>query len=497
MENQINRDKKLPKADKKDSVFFILFYLISVLTVDFTLFGNINLGFTISCFAIFILTAVYLVNRRMNITPFTVFCMLATLLFAAVPAVYGSPGIKGLSLLAVVCLSALALCRMCALRKFSENSYMDIFNIPYLWFIRPMAGLGNTFRSVLASEDAGRGRNLPKILIGLGCAVPAVAVILPLLIRSDAAFEGFIANTIFDNLGRLLFSAIFGGVLFLFLFPAFFSLRKNDRDSETISVNTHRVDSAVLNAFLGAVSFIYILYIVSQFAYFFSAFSRILPKDYTFAEYARRGFFEMSILCAVNFVLVFLAVILVRTNDKGKLPIGLRITASFVSVFSMLLTVTAFSKMYLYIQNYGLTRLRVITCVFMAALFLTFAILLVRLFVRFPYNKVLVSCVSVLLLCVLFADVDTAVVKYNTWAYLSGRHSAIDLCTPEYRSDAAVPQLLSLLESDEEDVIQQAKKLLRYKYDEYRDAAADFRGYNYTREKAIRLLEKNHDRFMS
>lgn len=489
MENQIH-------CDKKDSIFFILFYLLSVFTVDFTLFGVINLGFSVSCYAIFMAAAVYLSSRRLKITPFSVFCMAATLLFAALPAIYSSPGVKGLSLLAVVCLTALSLCNMCNVRKFSEDSYMDFFNIPYLWCVRPMMKLRESFGSVLTPGKSGKDRGLLKIIIGLGCAVPVIAVILPLLMRSDAAFEGFMANTVFHDFGRLLFSAIFGGILFLFLFPAFFSLRKNSEAPGIISINTHKIDTGISTAFLGAVSFFYLLYIVSQFAYFFSAFSYILPDNYTFSAYARRGFFEMSILCVINLGLVFAAVILTKTNEKGKLPLSLRITATFVSIFSMLLIATAFSKMYLYIQNYGLTRLRVITCVSMAVLFLIFAILLVRLFVRFPYSKVLVSCGAILLLGVLLADVDTMVVKYNTWAYQSGRHSTIDLCAPEYGTDAAVPQLLSLLDADETEVVQQAKALLHEKYDQYDNTAIDFRGYNYTRAKAIRLLEENQSRFM-
>ena len=52
--------------------------------------------------------------------------------------------------------------------------------------------------------------------------------------------------------------------------------------------------SVTLCVALGMISLVYVLYLVSQLAYFSGGFSGILPKGYTMAEYARRGFFEMA-----------------------------------------------------------------------------------------------------------------------------------------------------------------------------------------------------------
>ncbi|MFZ3102315.1 MAG: DUF4153 domain-containing protein [Desulfitobacteriaceae bacterium] len=53
----------------------------------------------------------------------------------------------------------------------------------------------------------------------------------------------------------------------------------------------------VLSA-LTALNLVFIVYFLSQLTYLFSAFNNRLPELMTYAEYARRGFFE---LCTVEY----------------------------------------------------------------------------------------------------------------------------------------------------------------------------------------------------
>ncbi len=72
---------------------------------------------------------------------------------------------------------------------------------------------------------------------------------------------------------------------------------------------------AVIAAFI-PICLLQTFYLVSQIVYFFSAFPGFLPENYTYAEYARRGFLE---LCAVSLVnLTVIAVVLVFTKHKKR-----------------------------------------------------------------------------------------------------------------------------------------------------------------------------------
>ena len=94
----------------------------------------------------------------------------------------------------------------------------------------------------------------------------------------------------------------------------------------------------------------------------------------TYAEYARHGFFELCAVTAINLAVIFAAKLLSQ-EGRGKL---LRIEVILLSVFTLALTVIDLSKMVLYIQSYGLTRLRIYTSIFMVFLFIVFLIILLR-----------------------------------------------------------------------------------------------------------------------
>ena len=81
-----------------------------------------------------------------------------------------------------------------------------------------------------------------------------------------------------------------------------------------------------MNTALGAVCAVYLAYLFSQLAYFVGGFSGILPEGFTRAEYARRGFFEMTCLAGVNLALMTFGVGKVR--HSGRTP---RVARQFIA----------------------------------------------------------------------------------------------------------------------------------------------------------------------
>lgn len=104
---------------------------------------------------------------------------------------------------------------------------------------------------------------------------------------------------------------------------------------------------------------IYGLYILLQASYFFGAFTGKLPVGFTFAEYARQGFFELCMILALNLgiFIVIRKVCLVEIQVAKGLFVCLLI---FMGE-SMIFVITAFSKLLFYIEAYGFTTLRVMS----------------------------------------------------------------------------------------------------------------------------------------
>ncbi len=109
-------------------------------------------------------------------------------------------------------------------------------------------------------------------------------------------------------------------------------------------------------ALLAVFALLYGVFFFVQGQYLFGAFTRTLPPDFTVAEYARQGFFELCKVMVLNFALLWLA--LRSAGESARTHRGLRAAATVILAESLLLAVTAGSKLWLYIDCFGFTPLR-------------------------------------------------------------------------------------------------------------------------------------------
>ena len=188
------------------------------------------------------------------------------------------------------------------------------------------------------------------------------------------------------------------------------------------------------------VCLVYLVYLFSQLAYFTGGLSGILPQEYTMAQYARQGFFEMAWLCAINLFTVAIAVAVVKKEEKA--PLFTRLLCLFISLITLFFVVAASAKMGLYIGSYGLTRLRVLTEVIMVFMAITTVLVAIWLFVpKMPYMKAVLLTALVMGALVLWVDVDTVVAAYNVTAYEKGLLDTLDVPYLATLSDGAIPYI--------------------------------------------------------
>ena len=148
---------------------------------------------------------------------------------------------------------------------------------------------------------------------------------------------------------------------------------------------------------------------------------------------------------------------------------------------------TASAKMFLYIESYGLTRLRVLTQVVLLFLGLTTGLVAVRLFVpKLPYMKTVVLAGLLLGALVSWVDVDTFVAKYNVDAYLAGDLETVDVSHLSVLGDGAVPHIYRLAqEAPDKEIAHQADATLARSWTQ---APEDFRCWNYADHAAMEYL---------
>ena len=495
--------KRTVISDKKDIVFCFLFGIFSIMAVNFSIFYNFSLGFTISYVVIFLLSLFYLKSKELKFTPFSCFCAISALAISLTFSIYSNGFVLFFAFIALFVLTAITFLSVCDGAYFSNSSYLHIFDMLNLSVVVPLINLDKTAISLFSKNK--KNKNLVSVFIGALCTIPVLFIIIPLLISSDAAFEGLIQKMF--NFDILIASVIFGLLLFVPLFTCVFSLKhKIVKPERKLNFNFKGVNIFAINTFLSVICFVYLIYFLSQSAYFLNGFANILPQGYSFAEYARRGFFEMSLICLINLIVVFITSVLSK-KDKGKIPVSGRILSLIICIFSLLFISTVAAKMYMYINRYGMTRLRIITSVFMFMLLTVFILVIIRLFVvKFPYMRLAVIFVTLIALTVAFSDIDTIVSKYNVYAYKNGLIQEIDVKALQYLSDSSVPYLIDLLDDNDNNVALQAKEALKYKMSAHFEIGVnneliqlnsdDFRAFNYNRQRAKKLLKLNKDRIL-
>ncbi len=103
---------------------------------------------------------------------------------------------------------------------------------------------------------------------------------------------------------------------------------------------------------------LYLVFFVYEGSYLFSAFAGRLPEEFTAAEYARRGFFELTGIMFIN-MLIFL---LISYFENRDLP-GRKGSAAMIYALmgeSVVFATVSFSKLALYYSRFGYTPKRLL-----------------------------------------------------------------------------------------------------------------------------------------
>lgn len=265
----------------------------------------------------------------------------------------------------------------------------------------------------MGSENATAGeRHVKKhrmlyVFIGIAIAFPLVVLIVVLLCSADAVFASVIKK-IFADINFFTVSK----VVFLFVFALFSSYcgikylsKKRISDAP---VETPAFPAAIGITVAATVSVVYVFFCFIQIVYLFGELMQ-LPSGYTYARYAREGFFQLLFVCILNVIIVLLGSGLFRKNKI------LNAFLILITLCTYIMIASSAYRMGLYVSEYGLTATRL--CVFWAlgviALFMLGVILSIckPAFSLFRYGIIVIG---VCYLVLAFARPDYLVAKYNT-----------------------------------------------------------------------------------
>lgn len=462
-ETVVNQPKIKPlfEISKRDNVFAICVLAIGIFMSVFGVFGGFALGYSMSMVALVLAFVLYLIKSN-KIGVYSFLCIGVSLGNSVNFITTTNGSVKFFSVIISFMLLVAATSDLAIGKTIGNRAALGVFKNA----LGTMGNVGVSTKSLCSNSNDGK-KKIGKVILGLLCSVPVLLVIVPLLIKSDDAFSGMMSS-IFEGTGNvfiIVLKSVFGVFVSLFIISYGFSL-KAQRVPESKKAKNRSADNVCIISFLSAISACYILYLFSQLAYFFSAFKGFLPNDdITYSEYARKGFFEMCVIAVINLLLVFLSLLLAKKSN-GKACIGIRVLATFIALFTLIIIATAISKMFLYIDEYGMTVLRITTSAFMIFLAVTFLAVILRIYVNninIVKTAIITSGIIVLLLGTV--NVNGVCAKYNYQAYKENK-VAIDVEAMYNLGDDGIPYLAKLACSKDETIAKDAQHYLAKAYTE-------------------------------
>ena len=323
----------------------------------------------------------------------------------------------------------------------------------------PLKNFDTQFRSLsfLVRKKQSTVSQFFSIALGIAFALIVGVMVLPLLIEADSGGFAKITNIglqyiqgIQNEITELIFHIIITIPTAAYIFGLVAgSVHKrgwppcNEVKLEKGVSSLRLLPKATVYTLLGLVCSLYAVFIISQLPYFFSAFTGARPEGWLiYSEYARKGFFELCAITAINLSLLTVANLFSQEQRRGSLI--LKIFNCLLALLTLLLISTAFSKMVLYIGAYGLSVRRLLPSVFLIFLAIICGGVIAMQKRQFSILR-LAAITGAVMLCLLsLVNPDGLVARYNAERYLTGTLTSFDVEILHHGGPAGVEPALQV-----------------------------------------------------
>ena len=449
------------------------------------LFYQKALGISFPLF-IFITVLVTLAATRPAQTPVrwrNLWPLIPVLFFAGMVAVRDDSSIIGLNIMAVLALGGLTLHYLPLTKPLDEAPLVEhisaVLEAGVFAVFGALPEIGDSWGWL--RERNWQGRTAVAVVRGLALAVPIILVFTVLLASADVVFADVVEDAwnllalnpdsrLIDqgiltlSIGWLAAGALAYGLARRHPRPVTVTTPVNEEEGDATFVYGDeqgvpmqateappkrktrpfiRLSMIETGIILGLVDALFGMFVLIQLAYFFGGENFLNDRGLTYAQYARRGFFELVAVSVLTLGLaLWLSHITVRQERRANIIFN-ALSIIVVALTSVML-ISASQRMYLYEEAYGFTHLRVFTHVFMLWLGVLFVFFLLSLFSIKPQIfalGVLVTSIGYLFTLNVM-NVDLYLAQRNIERFYQGY--ALDLSSLGRLSADAVPAVVGL-----------------------------------------------------
>ncbi len=374
-------------------------------------------------------------------------------------------------------------------KNFLVGDYVKILFLPFK-FIRP---LFQTLSDLFSLRGINKDRKvLSQVIRGVATAIPVLVIFLLLFSSADLIFQKYVSDLItIDIEPETVFRYIqilFATLVYIGAYSYIFRKTENQiaaqQNNKTYSLG--HIESSIL---LGSVNVLFFVFILVQLAYLFGGETNISAQGFTYAEYARRGFFELIAVAIISLLLLLTAEKYIAKKETGHV-LGFKILSGALVVQVILIMASALTRLSLYEEAYGFTTLRLYSHGFIFLLAVTFCLLLYKIYKDKRENafafRVFIS-IALFLAVMNFLNPDAFVARRNIERFaVTGK---LDVYYLSRLSEDAIPDTVRVLSISNEDL---RKSFARELYWRAQDSGSPYfskwQSLNISRMRAEKIL---------
>lgn len=408
------------------------------------------LGVGVLVFVLSLLGALLSLGRRENVRPVWgsfVFLVLPLVFFAVMIVVRASVLLTLLNSWACLALFALV-AHFYQADRLGRATLGALLGVPWGVWGKALTSAAPLIRAAGAQADLSKtSRCFAPLSRGLLLSLPIVGVFVYLLMSADAVFARAVDNALawlfpsdwsaraWRLVVALLVAWLSAGALAHALTR---SAAPSAPPSRTPAGPLGFAEAAIV---LTLVNVVFAVFVVVQFAYLFGGQTRVLAlPGLSFADYARRGFFELVCVAALTLALV-LGLKATTHRPNFWAAHGFNVLASLLVALTLVLLASALARMSAYEAAYGATELRLCVDVFIVWLGTTLLWLAATLWwarARFALGGFVAALAALVVLNLL--NPDALIARRNLHRYRAT--GQIDLDYLSSLSDDVVPTLV-------------------------------------------------------
>jgi len=414
------------------------------------LFWNQRIGISAILFAIPVIYITIKLLKQKTEKPKALLISIPIILLSTTYFIFDNPVFQRLNLIVIPILYVVMI-----IAATSLNPTKSLFSKIASMILEPLNGVGEVFTEVkdqifkklkLKKNEKNEKRKKDAVKAVFFTTL-IVLVVLGLLISADKEFADFFTN-IFKGIRTLSIPTLvirIGVIVGLFFYIASFfinMLSKYNVLNEYDEERTELKESLTIHMMLTALNIIYFIFCIIQVKSLFTI------ENIVYSYYARQGFFQLMIVSLINITMTLKATSkdLIETEKQNKYK---KIMCMLMLVFTLIIIISSFTRMTLYQQNYGDTRLRLLvdfTLITEIILLVPTAIYVIKSKVNL--GKTYFIIITIMYCIINFANIDKMIAKNNIDRYIETGNIDLYYITKELDSTDTLKELKRLQDTE-------------------------------------------------